>query len=147
MSYTWFLELYNWRQPRGGLKGDDGWHEVVMEMMDTWMHTLWLWEQMLMCGYLHHHFWVVMTASSYVGIQMITFVNAYDVGREGTIVTIVYLCTTIFVFHSYGLIIILCIVLWMMKWKWRWMIMVGKDSSFMKNKSVWSWKWLIIKVP
>jgi hypothetical protein len=59
---------------------------------------------MLMCGSLVHHFLVAMTSSSDVDIQMINFVNAYDVGREETIVTFVYCCTTILYSHAYGLI-------------------------------------------
>lgn len=43
-----------------------------------------------MCGSLLYHFLVAMTSYSYVDIQMILFVNAYDVGRECIIVTNVF---------------------------------------------------------
>ena len=51
-----------------------------------------------MCGFLLYHFVTTMTSSLHVDIQMITFVNAYDVGREGTLVTSLHLCTAYFLF-------------------------------------------------
>lgn len=77
---------------------------------------------MLMCGSLLHHFWEAVTSSFDVDIQIIKNLNAYDIGREDTIVTHVYCCTTIFAFHAYGLIRVWCILLWIanrgMEGKW-----------------------------
>ena len=53
-----------------------------------------------------------MTSPFFVEIQIITFVKTYDVGREGTIVIFLYLCTTIHYFHAYVLIKVLFILLW-----------------------------------
>ena len=44
-----------------------------------------------MFGSLLYHFVEAMTSSSYVDIQMIPFVNVYDVIGEGTLVSVVFL--------------------------------------------------------
>ena len=43
-----------------------------------------------MCGSLFYHFLATLTSAFDVDIQMITFMNSYDVGREGTIVTTLF---------------------------------------------------------
>ena len=55
---------------------------MVMEMDASILCNFW--DKFLMYGSLLHLFWEAMTSSSDVDIQMITFLNAYDVGSEGT---------------------------------------------------------------